>query len=1226
MTNQNFLTRQKGRLFSLCGLLLFNLAAVPAAELAFTPAVPVIEVGQQISLSVSGTRGKITWTPNKGRIQGVGNQVTYVAPFEAGVAGVLVADSADKLEMVKILVTQKQTVLRENATWKIFTHRSLVQAQALSEDGETLWVATRGGLEQRNANTGQLQRVLTNLDGLHQVQVTALVTDNQGGLWIGNEDHLIYLNNSNKWRISGIFNSDKSSLPGQAISSLAVDKQGGLWVGTYGGGLSHLTESGQWETFNTNNSPLPSDQIRAIVSDDNGLWVGMSAGGGLAQLNNGQWQVFNTDNSDLPNNEVIALVKDGEQGLWIGTNGGGLVHINQQRDWKVFNSQNSPLPNDIVPVLLNDGRQSLWAGTWGGGLVQLREKNWLIFNTENSGLPHNGIKALSKDMTGRLWIGTWGAGIARFNGHDKWRAFEDDTLPKGNVVSALANDGNGGVWVGTHQGGFAHLNHQDEWRIFNIDSSGFLSDHFQDLDIETNQVKAMISDEQGGVWVGTLGGLAHLTGTEEWQFFNTDNSELPHNIVLAMSSDNHGGVWVGTGGGLVHVMADGQWNVFTPDNSGLPSKVVNAMVSDDIGGLWVGMWGFGFAHLTHNNEWEIFQAERPEFSEVSAIEKDEQDGIWIGTKNVGLIHLNKEEEWQSFNTDNSELPNNRILSLSKDNSGGLWIGTSSGLAYRNSRSEWLIFNKENSGLSENGVQVIANDGRGGIWLSSFGLFHLSFHDKTVLCSTEQVAEETCQSLLAGRRAAIVIAGGGNDDENSLWDTTESITSYIYKVLNERGFDHDEIYYLSPQSWADFNGDGNNDHIVDGPIPEGQLTVDDIREAFSWAKTRGPLDQPLYVFFLDHGGSDRLQLSNGHHLTAATFKDILDDYQAATGNEVVGVIDACYSGRFIQPLTAPRRAMISSTGNDEAYFDRVDKQGFSRFLAKGLLQGRNFAEAFEYARQEQTDLLDEETQEPQSEDGQQGEWLKKLDLNGRFVVGDITLAVESLTPSTDLSVGQSLLLQAKVSLAQGTVKRVWAVLKPPKVNRVLDSNGTPILPYPRLELELTDSDHVWQIGWSEAVYNGDYKITFSAQDNQGNIASSDNSVIISVTGGVEPPAQAQVQLVLEKDQYRLGEPFKAELIEDLGWGYDLYAAVVMPDGNYLALKSLNDLAPPNQPKNWLTSRTQRRPATLFELTLPTGLPAGQYCLYGILSPEREDVFKTLEQGLWVMDVRCFDVLR
>jgi len=41
-------------------------------------------------------------------------------------------------------------------------------------------------------------------------------------------------------------------------------------------------------------------------------------------------------------------------------------------------------------------------------------------------------------------------------------------------------------------------------------------------------------------------------------------------------------------------------------------------------------------------------------------------------------------------------------------------------------------------------------------------------------------------------------------------------------------------------------------------------------------------------------------------------------------------------------------------------------------------------------------------------------------------------------------------------------------------------------------------------------------------------------------------------------------------------------------------------------------------------LPADLPTGEYCLYGILSPEQNEVFKTLEKGLWVMDSKCFEV--
>jgi hypothetical protein len=221
----------------------------------------------------------------------------------------------------------------------------------------------------------------------------------------------------------------------------------------------------------------------------------------------------------------------------------------------------------------------------------------------------------------------------------------------------------------------------------------------------------------------------------------------------------------------------------------------------------------------------------------------------------------------------------------------------------------------------------------------------------------------------------------------------------------------------------------------------------------------------------------------------------------------------------------------------------------------------------------------------------------------------------------------LLLQAKAVLAAGQLERVWAVIKPPKLNLVLDSNGTPILALPRLSLGSSKTaKDVWEATWQEAIYNGDYQVTFYAQDNQGNIASSDLPVVITVTGGVEPPPQATVQLGLEKLQYHLGEHVTATVTENLGWGYDLYAAVLLPDGqSFVTLKNTNDFAPLNQPKLWRTQRLQTQPVTLIDMTLPETLPTGQYCLFGILSPAGGEVLETLQLGLWVSEKKCFEVV-
>jgi len=288
---------------------------------------------------------------------------------------------------------------------------------------------------------------------------------------------------------------------------------------------------------------------------------------------------------------------------------------------------------------------------------------------------------------------------------------------------------------------------------------------------------------------------------------------------------------------------------------------------------------------------------------------------------------------------------------------------------------------------------------------------------------------------------------------------------------------------------------------------------------------------------------------------------------------------------------------------------------------------NFYEAFGYARNQQTKLVNsfsiDDEQNPQWHDGTtDGQWLQNLFINRDFAVGDFTLTVSAITPSNqDLPADGTLPLMAKITIAEGTVEKAWAVLKPPKINIVMDSYGTPILSFPRLKLSRTQEENVWASTWGDAVYNGEYEIIFYAEDNEGNIASSE-AIIINVIGGVESPSKSSVRIELEKDSYNLGEPWKARLIEELAWGYDLYAAVVMPDGNFFALPFENEIAAVNSVAKWEKQRIPHTPVILLDLILPDNLPIGEYCLYGILSPENESVLERVDMWEWTW--RCFEV--
>jgi len=197
---------------------------------------------------------------------------------------------------------------------------------------------------------------------------------------------------------------------------------------------------------------------------------------------------------------------------------------------------------------------------------------------------------------------------------------------------------------------------------------------------------------------------------------------------------------------------------------------------------------------------------------------------------------------------------------------------------------------------------------------------------------------------------------------------------------------------------------------------------------AWAKTRGKLDQPLYLFFIDHGSTEKFLL--GHNVTddsditmeASQFKSFLDDY-STTNNQTVAVIDACSSGALLEKLSpSAGRAIVSSTGEGKAYFYEAEKQGFSRFMAEALRKGENFLEAFGFAHREQDKILPKvmagkgETeigQMPQLNDGSNGEWLRTLFVNGNFPRTNPVSIKELVTSgATELPAGQKHLLKGK----------------------------------------------------------------------------------------------------------------------------------------------------------------------------------------------------------------------
>ncbi|WP_069470104.1 ligand-binding sensor domain-containing protein [Candidatus Marithrix sp. Canyon 246] len=1054
---------------------IFTVSVVSAADLVFTPANPKVEINQKINLSVSGTSSEIKWTPINGKIQGSGSQVTYIAPSDVGIDVVTVLDAAANVGTVKITIIP--TVSLENPKWQVFTNRNEVQDIVLSKDNTTLWIATEGGLEQRDAKTGTLNKFFTNLDGLPSNQITALVIADDGNLWLASGTELVRLNN-NKFESVNKFKAK--------IAALISDGNGGLWIATFGAGLVHKNTS--LTTYNN----LPSQNITSLLKNQDGLWVGTDKG--LAHLNNENY---------LPNNKINALLYN-KDGLWVGTDD-GLVH---------FKSKKRFMPNKKIISLASDDNDELWLGTLNQGLIHMKSTSqFLTLNQDNSKLPNNIINALIS-IDNKLWIGTWGAGLVQLF-DDKWLILKNKLGLPYTQISALASDNNGGVWAGNiNSQNITHIDNQGKLKVITHDNSK--------LSVNAKVFALLNQQADNGVWLATSEGLAFITANDQWFLTKTNN-------IFSLDDDGRDGLWLGSLG-LTHV--SGHTSLFTPINmKQFANKNISTIARDDSGKLWLGTVNSGIAEYNTNDEtWRFFNTDNSNLpsNAITDLVTVPNGGLWVATEAHGLAYLNSQAKWQIFNSNNSDLPNDNVTSLLSDGSNGLWIGTLNGLAHLNANFKFTIFDQQ--------VLALASDGNNGLWIGGMGLAHLSFSQTTKVNNT-----------------AIIIAG--NDK------TSQTISNKIYQVLQQAGFSNETIDYLSPNLWTDINADGLNDHIVDAPV-----NLNNLRNVLS--------KQPLYLFIIGQ-----------QNLKASELKPLLDD-------KVVIVVD----GANLNSI-----ASISSTSDNElAYFDRQHQQGFSSFFANALLKGKNFAEAFEEAKQAQQQMLGHLSQNPQIFNE---ESLSKISLKNNTAVSDLKIeAIDKLT--------------AKVSLSKGRINRVWAVLIPPKVKAIIDNKGNTILPIPHLNLTPSNTNE-WQTNWNQAIYNGDYHITFYAEDNAGNLAIS-KSIIMNISNGIEAPEQAEIKLILDKQKDQL----KAEIVEQLGWGYDLYAAVILPDGQFITFKNSNDLMPANKVQHWQGDRTPNKRQILLYLQLPKDLAAGEYCLYGILSPEKAAVLENIK--LWVQDKLCINL--
>jgi len=341
----------------------------------------------------------------------------------------------------------------------------------------SLWLGTEDGLYRlRNKELSHflLKPGLSN-------NITVLAEDRDGNMWAGSEEGLI------RWRDGNFQYLNKDhGLDSSYISSLLEDAEGDLWTGAFDGGLTQVRAENI--TALTNNEGLVGKVFRTLLQDDSGaIWIG-GYGNYLNRYQDGQCEKINLPIRFKTAN-IYSLENDGDGTLWLGTSFGILNFQNGQ-----FGEIALPVPNgeSEVRCLLRDDSGRLWIGTCGAGLW-CQQRGVLNRYSRAEGLPDDCITSIFKDRNGNLWVG-YESGLAVMPPGDAGKCSIEPFLNNCHVVS-FYEDKHGSMWVGTRNQGLK-IYRDGRWGSINMDQ-----------DLFDNRIYAILEDNLGYLWMSSERGI-----------------------------------------------------------------------------------------------------------------------------------------------------------------------------------------------------------------------------------------------------------------------------------------------------------------------------------------------------------------------------------------------------------------------------------------------------------------------------------------------------------------------------------------------------------------------------------------------------------------------------------------------------------------------------------------------------------------------------------------------
>lgn len=442
---------------------------------------------------------------------------------------------------------------------------------------------------------------------------------------------------------------------------------------------------------------LPHNSIRAITQTPEGyLWLGTWEG--LVSYNGLEFSILDRASKPaLLDNGIGSLYCDHKGNLWIADSRGNVSRRESDGQLRVW-PRPAELPNVVVQSMNMDDKGRLWLLYEGKGLARLDPDDSFHYEPIRAKSPLRMANTrFVIDESQRLWIGSFDGLLYRdINGDGLTRHVDKDFgLPPGIAWPYKAPDGQ--LWIAAGDSLYRLRDGHAEFKYRIPDDGRLIS---------------MLQDSKGQLWLGTENlGLLRLTdryGLERMP----NNLDLPGGRIIEIYEDAEGSIWVGANGGLFR-LRETLFNNFTA-RDGLSGNYVRAVLEDRRQRLWIasakGLDWMDAQNRFHSVPLPTASGNPPS---ILSLAKDASGGLWVGTYIDGLYRVAEDGTIHRYGL-NEGLPAGNIRAIAVDGEGVVWLATQSGVA-RLEGNKARMLDGENA---PSGLTTALDSQPGALWIGT----------------------------------------------------------------------------------------------------------------------------------------------------------------------------------------------------------------------------------------------------------------------------------------------------------------------------------------------------------------------------------------------------------------------------------------------------------------------------------------------------------------------------